>query len=264
MYPKIPKILIKEIEESEDYLGDAFNHIAMTTSTCERPSKHDDYEVLNNENSQGYLTEEEEKDDRFRSTHEFYSIVGNSLARADSAQQTEQAIGPESDEKFTSTKADGIFAGENSVQTQSISNANVSTDVNNLVEKFDQEMATDSFANEVVDRMVGSEEKGLEDKDNQTEVSRKESALDPIIIDVNDQSINTIEVDPIEQKHQAVGENHEPAQEDDIDSKLSDIVKRHMQEMTPMLLEECQKYIKAQLSDNHQKPDKNQPSHEVK
>lgn len=249
MDSKVPKILLKKIEVSDASLGDSFSHIQMTVSTVDRPVRRQTQNKPSQAEEEGNknLDDEEEKEDRIQPVKEHLEEVIDVPSDSHKGMQTEQINGTESDEKGTYTQIDGVL-NNNSVQTQSIANAHASTDVINLVENYDQNLGTDPLM---------TEEKG-----NQQEVLFSESANDPIIPEVNHQSINTNLVGSCDQKDQSV-HVEEPKVELNIESNLSELVKKHMQELTPMLLDECHKYIRQHLSENQPKVDKSQAVHDA-
>lgn len=250
MNSKVPKIILKRIESSDAGLGDSFSHIQMTVSTVDRPvrrqtqSKPSQAEEEGNKNPEV----EEEKEDRIQPVKEYLEQIDIDSSDSHKGMQTEQSHAPESDEKGTYTKIDGVLDNSNSVQTQSILNQHASTDVINLVENFDRNLGTDSLL---------TEEKG-----NQREVLFSESANDPIMPEVNHQSINTNLFGSCDQKDQSV-HVEEPKVEVNIEANLAELVKKHMQELTPMLLDECHKYIRQHLSENQPKVDKSQAVHDA-
>lgn len=230
--PKVPKIHLKNIEkEVDDFpeLDIAFPGIAMTVSTCEKPglkrNSSDDsigsVEIKSVKSANSW--DEEEFKEKSKEFADSFNVI-ESVA-FDSTQQTEPFGTPELDEKWTSTNHDGILINSSSVQTQSIQNANVWTEV--VIPNQDEIMGTDSLS--------------MEDKGNQNEIIHIESANDPIMPEVNDQSVNTIQ----DEQEEVKNENKIP--DEKIDEVLARIVKTQMQELTPILVAECKKFMQNYL-----------------
>ena len=143
--------------------------------------------------------------------------------------QTEEEPVPKSDEKFTSIENDGFLINNSSVQTQSIINKEAGTEVENLVEKSDQVIETES--------------PNTEDKGNQNLVMIAESGNDPIVPRVANQSINTnlVGEESRDEKLEEV-----KLSEENIEEILEKVVQNQMKEITPLLMEECKKFLLAQ------------------
>lgn len=230
--PKVPKIHLKNIEkEVEDFqdLDKAFPGIAMTVSTCEKPGLKRRSSLLSFGSGEiksvkiANSWDEEELKEEPKEFADSFNVI-DSVA-FDNAQQTESFGAPELDEKWTSTNHDGILINSSSVQTQSIQKANVWTEV--VIPNQDEMMGTDSLS--------------MEDKGNQNEVVHIESANDPIIPEVNDQSVNTIQDEQEEVK------NEMKIPDEKLDEILARIVKTQMQELTPILVAECKKFMQSYL-----------------
>lgn len=174
----VPKIYLQKKQDlAASDLGQSFENIAMTESIVERPDEDsvyershykDNLEYSNIPDGEGHLDQEMYRDYR--------QLKGQSASNLFDSIESQDFHQVKSDDKGTGTNIDGMV-NFNSVQTQSIVNANASTDVQNLVENNDQNMGTEPLA--------------TVDRSNQKEVVLKESALDPITPQVNNQSINT-------------------------------------------------------------------------
>jgi hypothetical protein len=91
--------------------------------------------------------------------------------------------------------------------------------------------------------MMGTDPLATEDKSNQNHVLQIESANDPIVPEFNDQSVNTI----VNVQEEVKSEIKIPTEK--IDEILARIVKTQMEELTPLLIEECKKFIQNHLTD---------------
>jgi hypothetical protein len=231
MHPKVPKIHFKMIqkEQEEDFdVHKAFPSIAMTTSTVERPNN------LGEEQKEDHHGESEQKVSNI--SHEGQSKVNPSVAQSTferidvshAGQQTESEPKTTSDEKCTSTKYDGVLINTSSVQTQSISNADAGTDVKSLVTNQDKHMGTEPAI--------------TAEKASQLIVAQSNCAIDPISPEVHEVAIEAqVEAEESKVQTEEIGENFDDSI--DIEKILSDVVKVQMNDLTPVLIDECKKFV---------------------
>ena len=290
-YPKIPKIRITCEEDEEDSIdiGSSFLNIGTTVSICERPAPKENDKISSEKLDESNDEIEHEiiedfKDEVKEEVKEALSEQhSEQLSEHDSEQQPEEhpeqhsekhseqnseqhseepeflyEIMPETEEKHeeskvdrsqemeilefnekgTSTNYDGVLTNNNSIQTQSVEIVNAATDVENLILNHDENLGTEMLK--------------TEDKSNQKEVNLVDWASDPVEVEKASQEVNTdiVEEQKIEQKEQKIYSQEE------LDCKLSEIVKQLMKEMTPMMIEECHKYIQKNVSENSQNENK--------
>lgn len=255
-YAKIPKIVVKLVEDDEDSvdIASSFLNIGMTVSVCERPvpqanaqanrksidesNDEIEHEIIEDSKEEA---KEEVKEELSQNSVEEQEIQYEVLpepegqyeeSKVDRSQEMDIL---EVDEKGTSTNHDGVLTNSNSIQTQSVEIVNAATDVDYLILNHDEKLGTEALR--------------TEDKSNQKEVNLVDWASDPVEVEKASQEVNTdiIEAEEIEKEQQKI------YSQDELDSKLSEIVKHLMKEMTPMMIEECHKYIQKSASESSQK-----------
>ena len=201
--PKIPKIMINLVKEGEEPvdIASSFLNIDMTVSVFERPSIKNDSASQNSnidesnnkvqeiaeehkEEVKEELKEDFETEEVVEESELFYEVVpeGEIKHEENKSDQNKALHLPVFDEKGTSTSEE-IKLNTNSIQTQSVENANVSTDVDNLIYNLDEILGTPSIY--------------TEDKSNQKEIKVVDWASDPLEVSKSHQEVNTIDIEEI-------------------------------------------------------------------
>lgn len=227
---KLPKIELKRIDSDFDN-NPIFKNIQMTQSTMSRPNQRqesvDESGIVPDESNFDQDLDILDSSINNTESNPFDTIISNSIAEENKAEsiaeeiQTEELKNVKSDEKGTETVND---TSSNSVQTQPVLNADAGTDVRNLVINTDQESNT--------------EEKKTFDKSSQQIVDVFDHGLDPIKSSVSDQAVDVQMSQP---------------KLDDIDEKLSLLVKEHLHTLIPEIVNACNDYIRQSLNVSEQK-----------
>jgi hypothetical protein len=240
--PKIPKISLKKREGGESDIS--FTNVQLTVSTVDRPPKRkqevDQKEKIAEQNESSINDDSKQEEVKFNATD--YDVVDSS--KEASVQEEEKSCVRESDEKATSTKNIEIPTETSAVQTHPVDNANVSTDVANLVSNHDEQMNT-----EITE---------TEDKSSQNIVDVVDTGLNPV--PSKDLKISQ---DFNAQSNMMVDKQQEPEEDEALEDKLREIVKDQIDNMTPRIMEECQKYLENKLSENEKIDVQNTSEHDA-
>ena len=214
---RLPKIELKRVDSDFDK-NPVIQNIQMTMSTFERPVLQNEDEKMNSQdNSDKNIGQEENSE----------SLMFKSFERAESPEESKIDIQIEEPKVIEQDKYSEDFDNKslsNSVQTQSVIKANASTDVANLILNHDQDWNTDI--------------KETHDKSNQQVVDVVDHGIDPFKSLVNDQAVNA---DLSQPKMQLEDEN------------LVELIRSELKQLQPVIIKECQEFIKNSLSENQQK-----------